>query len=97
LVEIEKWRKNTEKGRAYKKAPPATSVFQKRIHPSDRRLGVFLQIDLEVVRSVWCQVSSLSLAEHILEFVVFFRNVGKIGRFNFGGEGGSRCGIGIGS
>ena len=25
LVEIEKWQKNTEKGRAYKKAPPATS------------------------------------------------------------------------
>jgi len=28
LVEIEKWQKNTEKGRAYKKAPPATS-FQR--------------------------------------------------------------------
>ena len=25
LVEIEKWRKNTEKGKSYKKAPPATS------------------------------------------------------------------------
>ena len=25
LVEIEKWRKNTEKGKVYKKAPPATS------------------------------------------------------------------------
>jgi len=45
-------------------------MFQKQIHPSNRWLSIFLQIDPEVVRTVWHQVSSFGLAEHILEFVV---------------------------
>ena len=72
-------------------------MFRKWIHPSDRRLGIFLQIGLEVVRAVWCQVASFSLAKHVLEFVIFFWDVGKVNQFNFGGESGSRRRIGIGS
>ena len=35
---------------------------------------------------MWHQVSSFSLAEHILELMVFFWNVGKVDWFNFGVE-----------
>src|SRR3982075_4329240 len=48
--------------------------FGQGVHPADRGLSTFVEIDLEVIRAVECQITGARLAEDVLEFVEFFRD-----------------------
>ena len=67
----------------------------KGVHGTNRRGSTLLQVDLQIVRSMWGQRISLSLTEDVGVVVILFRNVGEVGNFvrdgsRMGRDGGVR-------
>jgi len=51
---------------------------QKRVYRANRRLSIFFQIDLEVIRIMRSKDFSFGFTKNVSEFMILRRNVGKI-------------------
>ena len=65
----------------------------KGVHGTNRRGSTLLQVDLQIIRSMWGQRIGLSLTEDVSVVMILFRNVGEVGNFvgdgsRTGGDGG---------
>src|SRR5271154_3576045 len=63
-----------------------------RVHGTYRRGSALFDVDLEVVRSVWCQRIGFRLAKNVSKIMILFRNVREVG--SLVGDGGGFAGDG---